>query len=70
MKKYVDFAKVDFPPARTRGAYSKGHPKGLIVHYTSGHPHAKLKDSISWQVAKGFCYFVTYLEFCRFNLVF
>lgn len=58
MKKYVDFAKVDFPPARTRGAYSKGHPKGLIVHYTSGHPHAKLKDSISWQVTKGFCYFV------------
>lgn len=58
MKLTVPFAQTDFPEATVRGRYSRGHPRGLIVHFTAGHPQQRLRDAIEWQVKKGFCYFV------------
>lgn len=58
MNTICPFARTEFPSARTRGAYSYGHPRGAIVHFTAGHPQQRLQDAIDWQVQKGYTYFV------------
>lgn len=56
--KYCPFAQTTgFLPARTRGSYSGGYPKGAVVHFTAGHRNG-LKSGLDYQSQVGHLYFL------------
>jgi len=54
---WCPFAKSDFKPARSRGSYADGYPRGAVVHYTAGR-RKSLEDSIAYQLSEGYLYFI------------
>jgi len=54
---WCPFAETDFPPARTRGRYEGGYPKGAVVHFTAGR-RSGLAQGLRYQVGQGYCYFL------------
>jgi N-acetyl-anhydromuramyl-L-alanine amidase AmpD len=59
-KLYCPLATQYMPPMTTRGDFRKGHPEGLVVHFTAGwdRDEEDARSTIAYGVSQGYAYWV------------